>query len=96
MNKIGRIVQCQTAIQQRDAATPAAQMDMDNIRHELRASQEQANFVRVEIQGSASHTSDLHHQLNRIQEMYHDLVVQENSRSNVMVSLLIGRHPSNR
>ena len=60
---------------------------MDNLRHELLASQAQVSFKRTEIEGSSSHIKDLCNQLGRTQELFHDLVVLENARSDVTASL---------
>ena len=43
-------VQHQRAIEQRDAAATAAQMDMENFRPELRASEEPVCCMRVKIE----------------------------------------------
>ena len=52
-------------------------------------SQEQVNFISVEIQESSSYIFDLPDQLNRTQEMIS--FVQENAGSNVTASLTIGQ-----
>ena len=78
-NSIGRggkskneTVPYRTAIQLRDAAATSAEVDLDNLIHELRFSLERVSFMSAETQGSSSHFLDLH-----------DLVVQENARPNV-------------
>ena len=52
------------AIQQRDTTATAAQIDVDNLRDELRASKESVSFMRSEILASSSHRKDLHDRLS--------------------------------
>ena len=73
--------QYQTAILQRDAVATTAQIDRDNLWHELRVSQEQVRFIRSQIQASSGHTEDLDDPMGHPQELLYDLVVQENARS---------------
>ena len=47
--------------------------------------------MSAEIQGSSSHTTDLDDPLNRTQEVYHDLLIQETAPSNVRASRRIGQ-----
>ena len=47
--------------------------------------------MNVEIQGSSSHTADMHGRLNCTQEVHHDLLVQETARSKVTASLASGQ-----
>ena len=63
-------------------------MDMDSHRHELRVSQEHF-FLRSEIQASSSHTKDLDDVSSHTQ-LYDDLDVQDNARSNVIASPPVG------
>ena len=51
-------IQYQTAIQQRDTVGTTAQLDMHNLRHEVRLSQEPASFMISERQASSSHMGD--------------------------------------
>ena len=47
--------------------------------------------MRREIQTSSSHMKELCDPLSHTQELYHDIVVQEHARSDVMASLPVGQ-----
>ena len=78
-------------IQHRDAVATIAQIDMDNLRHEVRVTQEEEIFMRREIRASSSDTEEQDDQLSHTKELFQDLVVQRNARSNVKTTLPIGQ-----
>ena len=63
-------------IQHRDLAARIGQDDLDKLRRELIASQDQSNRWTLELSGSTSQTYDSNFQLNSAQAEYHNALLQ--------------------